>query len=155
MHYLTIQDMIWISMQVTKKTQSFNYAKLEEATFYQYAYGHSTSILAQAGRFLSGFAQKKPFAQGSEATAFIGCVAFLKLNGMTINLSDDTAHHWIERSVRDSSAAMEALTDIAVPDETYHADKEPNVRDVLYDVLDAYPKTLLLLSTRSSHLVGV
>lgn len=153
MHYLTVQDMIWISMQVTKKTQPFNYAKLEEATFYQYAYGHSASLINQAGRFLSGFAQKKPFAVGSEATAFIGAVAFLKMNGMTINLSDDTAASWVERTSRDSTAATEALTDIAVPDESYHPHAEPSVRDAVHGVIDAYPKTLSLLSR--AHMASV
>lgn len=154
MHYLTVQDMLWINMQVTKKTQSFNYAKLEEATFYQYAYGQSASIVSQAGRFLSGFANKKPFGVGSEATAFVGALAFLKLNGYKVTLSDDTAHHWMERSTRDSSIATEALIEIVVEDENYHADKEPSVRDAIYDVLDSYPKTIMLMC-RSGHLVGV
>src|SRR5690242_2182577 len=66
MHYLTVQDMIWINMQVTKKTQPFNYSKLEEATFNQYGYGNSSSVMAQAGRLLAGFASKKPFNNGNE-----------------------------------------------------------------------------------------
>lgn len=153
MHYLTIQDMIWINMQITKKNQSFNYAKLEDATFCQYAYGQSASTLAQAGRFLSGFSNKKPFNSGSEATAFIGAVAFLKLNGVDVNLSDDAAVHWVERAAKDSSMATEALTDVTVPDEGYHADSEPSVRDAVHEVLDRYPKTLALISRGS--LVGV
>ena len=150
MHYLTVQDMIWINMQVTKKTQSFNYAKLEEATFYQYAYGHSASLVSQAGRFLSGFGTKKPYAIGSEATAFIGTLAFLKMNGMTVNLSDDTAAGWIERAIKDSTNATEMLTDIAVPDETYHPEVEPSVGDAVHEAIDAYPKTVSLLSRAHS-----
>jgi prophage maintenance system killer protein len=154
MHYLTLQDMIWINMQVTKKTQSFNYARLEEGTFYQYAYGQSASLISQTGRFLSGFAQKKPFVQGNEATAFIGAIAFLKMNGMTVNISDDVATGWIDRTIKDSSAAIQALTDVAVPDEGYRADHDPSVREAVHGVMDAYPKTLSLIS-RGRSLAGV
>jgi len=146
--------MIWINMQVTKKMQPFNYARLEEATFYQYAYGHSASLINQAGRFLAGFAQKKPFTSGNDACAFVGVVAFLKMNGMTINLSDDTAAGWIERTSKDSTAATEALTDIAVPDESYRAHNAPGVRESVLGVMEAYPKTLSLLS-RGRALAGV
>jgi prophage maintenance system killer protein len=146
--------MIWINMQVTKKTLPFNYAKLEEATFNQYGYGNSASVMNQAARVLSGFTNKKPFTNGNEAAAFIATMAFLKMNGFKVSLSDETATHWIERASKDSSVATEALTDITSPDESYHEDEEPRVRDVVHDVMDTYPKTLSLLS-HSRSLVGV
>ena len=147
MYYLTVQDILWINLQVTKRQQSFNYAKLEEATFYQYAYGHSASLLSQAARLLSGFVSKRPFTNGNEATAFVAALAFLKLNGTDVNLSDDTASHWIERASRDSSAAHEMLTDIAEDSAEHH--DEGSVRDVVHDVLDAYPKTIAMMSGRA------
>lgn len=151
MYYLTVQDILWINLQITKKQQPFNYAKLEEATFYQYAYGQSSSLLAQAARLISGFASKKPFLNGNEATAFVAALAFLKLNGTDVQLSDDTASHWIERASRDSSTAHHMLTEIA-EDSGEHMSEE-DVRDAVHDVLDAYPKTLALMSGRA--LVGV
>jgi len=151
MHYLTVQDILWINLQITKKQQSFNYARLEEATFYQYAYGQSSSVLSQAARLLAGFSAKKPFANGSEATAFVATMAFLKLNGFDVHLSDESASHWVERASRDASAALQALTDITEEAGDHHG--EPDVRDAVHEVIDAYPKTLALMSGRV--LVGV
>lgn len=45
LHYLTVQDVLWINLQATRKVQHFNYAKLEEATYCQYAYGESNTLL--------------------------------------------------------------------------------------------------------------
>jgi prophage maintenance system killer protein len=154
MHYLTVQDVLWINLQVTKRTQTFNYARLEEATFYQYGYGQSSSVMSQTGRFLSGFIQKKPFAVGNEGTAFVACLAFLRINGMTVDLMDDSATSWIERASRDSTAATQALSDFAVPEENYREDAEPDVRAAIREVLDAYPKAISLLS-RSGHAVAL
>lgn len=142
MHYLTVQDILWINLQVTKKTQSFNYAKLEEATFYQYGYGQSASLLSQSGRLLSGFVSKKPFTSGNEATAFIATLAFLKLNGMNVNLSDDVAPMWLDRSSKDSTVATEAISDIMAADPNYVEEHEPSVRDTVLSIVDAYPKTI-------------
>ena len=54
LHYLTIQDILWINLQVTKKVQHFNYARLEEGTFYQYGYGRSTGSPGRSGSSASG-----------------------------------------------------------------------------------------------------
>ena len=152
MQYLTVQDVIWINLQVTKRNQSFNYAKLEEATFCQYGYGQSSSVVSQAGRLLASFVNKKPFMAGNEATAFVACLAFLKMNGCEVNLSDDTANHWIERASRDSSAAAQAIADITTHEEEkpQHDDLAPDVRDTVREIVDEYPKTLSLIS-RSGH----
>ena len=34
--------------ELSRKVQHFNYARLEEATFYQYAYGESSNLIPQA-----------------------------------------------------------------------------------------------------------
>ncbi len=57
--YLTVQDMLWINLQATKKVQHFRYALLEEATYYQYGYGASRQSRPDAfgvedGGFQSG-----------------------------------------------------------------------------------------------------
>ncbi|HJP82353.1 MAG TPA: hypothetical protein VJ835_02515 [Fimbriimonadaceae bacterium] len=79
--YLTVQDVHWVNLHVTGSPQDFNYADLEEVTFYQYGYGGSTDLLAQAARFVSGFLKKRPFESGNEGTAFISVLAFLRANG--------------------------------------------------------------------------
>ena len=86
--YLTVQDILWINLQVTGSPQDFRYADLEEATFYQYGYGGSTDLISQAARFLAGFMKKKPLTAGNQETAFFGCLAFLKLNGVDMEIKD-------------------------------------------------------------------
>jgi len=81
-HYLTVQDLLWINHRVTGKVNEFRYDLLEEATFYQYAYGQSTDLAAQAQRFFEGFPKKSPFSEGNEQTAVVGALAFLRANGM-------------------------------------------------------------------------
>lgn len=151
LHYLTIQDILWINLQITKRTQTFSYARLEEATFYQYGYGQSASLMSQASHFLSGFAQKKPFPMGNEATAFVATLVFLKLNGMKWNLSDDAAQHWVERAVKDSGAATAALAEVVEEDPDHHDSESPDIRGAVQEVLDAYPRTLTLIAQGVSH----
>ncbi|HLK15258.1 MAG TPA: Fic family protein, partial [Fimbriimonadaceae bacterium] len=95
-HYLTIQDVLWVHLQVTNKVESYDYARLEEAVFYQYAYGDSTGLLAQASRFLSGFMRQHPFEAGNEVTAFLSCAAFLRLNGKLLAIDAAAAPAMIE-----------------------------------------------------------
>ena len=96
LHYLTIQDVLWVHLQVTNKVETYDYARLEEAVFYQYALGDSTGLLPQASRFLSGFGRMHPFEAGNEATAFLSCAAFLRLNGKVLNVDSAGATGLIE-----------------------------------------------------------
>src|SRR5688572_17256500 len=96
LHYLTVQDVLWINLQVAKKVRHFNYARLEEATFYQYAYGESVGPEPQALRFLTGFVKMRPFESDNEATAFVACDAFLRINGKMLSLKDADALKWFE-----------------------------------------------------------
>lgn len=84
--YLTVQDMIWINQQVTKAVCPFHFMKLEEGTFYQYGYGGSQDILAQAKRFLAGFTKNAPFSEGNDLTARVACLSFLRLNGFDVDI---------------------------------------------------------------------
>ena len=83
--YLTVQDMLYINLQATKKVNAFDFARLEEGTFYQYGYGPSKDLLRQAQRFSKGFLKNAPFTEGNELTALIGTLAFLEVNGYTID----------------------------------------------------------------------
>ncbi|HXH62406.1 MAG TPA: hypothetical protein VNI20_13745, partial [Fimbriimonadaceae bacterium] len=95
MHYLTVQDMLAISLEITKERQRFDYATLEEAVFYQYASGDSTDLAAQGARFINGFKRLAPFAEGNGTCAFVGLVAFLEANAKTLDLTPDEARAWI------------------------------------------------------------
>jgi prophage maintenance system killer protein len=143
LRYLTVQDMLWINLQVTKKVQHFSYAKLEEATFYQYGYGASKDLVVQAGRFLRGFVKLRPLDAGNEATAFVGCAAFLHLNGARLNLTDDEAANWVEKVRSDQIRAEEALP---VVFEHCHGDS-PKVADCVREVFDRFPKTVAALTS--------
>lgn len=140
LQYLTVQDVLWINLQVTKKVHRFNYARLEEATFYQYAYGQSSSLLPQAARFLSGFLKMAPIDAGNEATIFVAALAFLKVNGQEIALSDHEAANWFS-GVQNGGKASEAIAQIVREGHAHH-DHEPTIRESIVEVLNAYPKTI-------------
>lgn len=111
--YLTVQDILWINSEATKTSNPFDYVTLEQASFYQYGYGASTNILKQAAAFLVGFMKNAPFSQGNEATAFLGFVSFLSLNGYEINLPDREAADWVRRVKTSEVKAEEAVAKLA------------------------------------------
>ncbi len=130
LQYLTVQDVLWINLQVTGKPQPFDYADLEEATFYQYAYGDSKSLLPQAARFLSGFLKKKPLASGNEATALISCLAFLKVNGY--EFKGESLDTWFTEVQNGTAEARQA-----VEKDFYEAPRDHHVeiREALMELL--------------------
>lgn len=144
LHYLTVQDILWINLQVTDKVHHFNYAKLEEATYYQYSYGESRSVVPQAARFLLGFPKLRPIEAGNDATTFIACLTFLEINGMTIDLLDANARMWFEGVQARTVDAQEAIRAIAKPSLDHHA--SVNVRATVKDLIRNYPCTLLALA---------
>ena len=146
LHYLTVQDILWVNLQVTKKVHHFNYARLEEATYYQYAYGESKTLVPQAARFLSGFLKLHPFEAGNEATAFVGCLAFLKLNGHEVELPDEAAAEWLGKIAARRTSALEALEPIVRAEEG-HEHHEPDVRAAIDWVLERYSCATLDLLT--------
>src|ERR1700722_19742898 len=129
--YLTVQDILWINLQATKKVHHFRYALLEEATYYQYGYGASRNLALQAGRFLHGFMKLHPLDAGNEVTAFIGCAAFLILNGSRLKLSDGEATGWLGQ-VRSGQVRPEEALPIEEADCHSHA---PKVADAVREVL--------------------
>jgi len=139
MHYLTIQDILWVHLQVTNKVETYDYARLEEAVFYQYALGDSTGLLPQASRFVTGFMRKHPFEAGNEATAFLACAAFLRLNGKVLTVNGAAAPAWIA-SVKSSRQSLEAQVTDAPADE--HLD----TRGALQVVLAEYDGALAVVA---------
>lgn len=147
LHYLTVQDILWINLQITKKVHHYNYARLEEATFYQYAYGESKSLVPQAARFLPGFARMRPFDAGNEATAFVACAAFLELNGREMTLSDDEGAKWAGKLMGKQGDASDLISQATreVHDE-HHDEARPDIRGAITRVMERYPRTVSSLS---------
>ena len=94
LNYLTVQDVIWLNTQITGTPQTFDYARLEDGVFYQYGYGNSHDVPAQATRFVAGLAKKQAFAAGNRATALAASLAFAAVNGYGL---DGDATAWAER----------------------------------------------------------
>jgi len=145
LNYLTVQDILWINLQVTKKVQHFNYARLEEATYYEYAYGESNTLLPQAARFLSGFLKMHPFEAGNEATAFAAFVTLLRINNHDVCLTDDQARSWFDGVLHRRSKSSDAVTSVAIEAEGHHEGK-PDIRAAIRSVLEDFPCTILNLA---------
>ncbi|MBS1718786.1 MAG: hypothetical protein JSS72_13745 [Armatimonadetes bacterium] len=152
MHYLTVQDVLWVNLTVTKRVNHFNEARLEEATFYQCAYGDSTGLVPQAGRFMSGFLRMHPIASGNEATAFVSGIAFLRMNGKNIKLSDSDAAQWLAEISAKRKTGRESIEAIV---EDFDAGHEPDLRAIVGGVLADFPQTIEhLVSEADSQSVG-
>jgi death-on-curing family protein len=138
LQYLTVQDILWINLQVTKKVQHFNYARLEEATFYQYAYGDSNTLLPQAARFVSGFVKMHPFEAGNDATALVGFLAFLGINGYRVKQSGEELSRWFKSGAAD-------VDKIAELEPNAHHAIVADVRSAVRKVMQAYPELIATL----------
>ena len=134
MHYLTVQDVLWIHLQIAKKPGKFSFANLEEATSYQYAYGKSHNVLAQAARFFGGFATKAPFDSANRAVAFASGVVFLELNGYHFDPKEKDLVAWL-----DKASAVATIEGSTTKSEHSHA---ATSRVVAQNVLDRYASTI-------------
>lgn len=119
LRYLTLQDMIWISFQVTRETLPYDFARLEEATFYQYSYGQVVGLLPQAHRFVTGLIAKAPFAHSNDATALVALCAFMGLNGYRAKLDAPALSDWLDR-VQGSEFSPEAMGEAFTADSHGH-----------------------------------
>ncbi len=141
LQYLTVQDILWINLFVTGAPQAFRYADLEEAVYYQYGYGASTNLIPQAAQFLAGFLKKKPLAAGNEATAFIGCLAFLKVNGIDLKLENpETWFRGIENGTHEAGEAISKAAHEA--QENHHLE----IKDAIEAVKAEYAEAIAKLS---------
>jgi prophage maintenance system killer protein len=150
LHDLTVQDMLWVNLQATKKVQHFNYAMLEEATAYQYAYGESASLIPQAGRFLTGFLKLHPFETGNESTGLVACATFLKVNGSELNVEDSDAEAWLDKVMTKQITGVEAVHRSSETDPHFHDVLKPDSRSAIRAIVEKYQKTMLALSHRSA-----
>jgi len=128
-NYLTVQDVLWINLQVTGKVNRFSYARLEEATYYQYAYGESNHIPAQVARFVPGFLKMKPLDEANKVTAFVAALTFLEMNNFHVDLNDKAAVDW--------------FNDLA--DNKGHHDHAESVKVVAESVMSRFPKSISTL----------
>jgi prophage maintenance system killer protein len=135
LHYLTVQDMLWINHRVTGKVNAFDYDRLEQGTFLQYGYGKSLDLAKQAAAFLNGFAKKQPFEEGNEATGFVGFVAFLRSNGKDVRLDANQAREWIA-----SGADADRVAATIVEGEPIHG--TPDVEGIVEEVVEAFAESL-------------
>ncbi len=140
LHYLTIQDVLWINLQITKKVEQFDYARLEEAVFYQYAYGDSTTLLPQAGRFVEGFLKMQPFSAGNESTAFLSCAAFLEINGCSVQVNQP--QQWVQRVASGELSGLQAVENVFEPAGEAHHGLVPDIRAAIKNLLDAHPELI-------------
>jgi hypothetical protein len=136
LQYLTVQDILWTNLQLTKESNPFEYDKLEEATFCQYAYGKSIDPVAQAPKFLKGFIAKAPFGgKGDTETAFIATIGYLTLNGYLLPIPAAECRAWLERVKSGQVDATQAISQLAQP-ATHHHVTTP--QEALQAALDLY-----------------
>lgn len=152
--YLTVQDMMWVNLQLTKEPQPWNYATLEEGVFCQYGYGTSVDLVGQAASFLTGFANKRAFKSGNEACAFVGMVAFLEMNNHTLNLSDAEASDWVAVAFKEPGSVKEMIEARLGHIHTHTHHGTPDARAILGDVLARYPQTVARL-VKSGHVAAL
>ena len=137
-HYLTVQDILWINHEVTNEVLPYKYAQLEEASFGQYAYGGSQDVIRQAARFLSGFSKLRPFAAGNKATAFIAVLTFLSINGYQIALDPANTASWFEQASERMKDSRPAILQAVAEGDPQPADLRPAIRTVVRDLLKEY-----------------
>lgn len=143
-HYLTVQDVLWINHEVSKRVNTFKYAQLEEATFYQYGYGKSEDIIGQAGQFLEGFIKLRPFSSANRATALVSVLTFLQINGCQINLAPGEAAEWALRVARKEQKGIDAIRS-AVAEGRGPVALKPVVRTEVHDIMEKYAADIAAL----------
>lgn len=121
LQYLTVQDMLWINLQVTRKVNQFEFMPLEQGTFFQYAYGSAKGIKEQAKRFYKGFLKNAPFEDGNELTAKVAFLSFLRMNGHVFTL--------------DGEFNADAIADSAIEAAADHHSTHPVTQAVITSVL--------------------
>ena len=156
---LTVQDVLWINLQVTHRVNHYSNPRLEEATYYQFGYGDSTGIEAQAARLLSGFVRMKPFDAGNEPTALAATLAFLELNDRTLSIEDDALSELVRAGLQSSDAARsliaESIRETGHADEAFHLGAGggagiSDVRQTITRVIQRYPRSIAALETATA-----
>lgn len=144
MHYLTVQDFLWISQELTKKVQKYNFATLEEAVFSQYSLGGSRDLAGQAARLLRDFPRLKPFDKGNEACAFVGLLAFLASNHKSLRLEPGEALSWVREQMK-SAGAKDAIASRLEDAHVHGTHGLASVREVTAEALANYGEAISAL----------
>jgi prophage maintenance system killer protein len=145
LHYLTVQDFLWISQELTKKVQKYNFATLEEAVFSQYSYGSSVDLTGQAARLVKDLRRLKPFAEGNEAIAFVGLAAFLESNHQSLTLTAEESLGWIRQLWANPGAAKEMIASKLEHGHPHGVHGLASVREVVAAVLSGHGETVAAL----------
>jgi prophage maintenance system killer protein len=148
---LTVQDILWIHFQTVGPNPVFRYADLEEATFYQFAYGPSPGLLAPAARFLRGFPRRRPFSTGNQVTGFVALGAFLGLNGYDLTVPDGQASAWYRALVAADEDPIEELRTAVTPRDDHDASLNPPVQDRIVEILARYPLAMAELRREAAN----
>ncbi len=138
--YLTVQDLIWINTEIMGAPQPYNYDRLEEATYYQYSYRRSMDVPLQSARFLWGYLTYRPFAKGNLATALIGVLTFLEINGFEVHLPPDEAVQWLLDVAQRRTHPLSAIRQIITPN--ISENRSLPVRDVAHHLIERYESAL-------------
>lgn len=146
LHTLTVPDIQWINLQITGKPQKYDFAKLEEGTFYQYKSGSNSDLPGQAANFLIGFSKLKPLEKGNTATAFVGCIAFLQMNNIDFVLDPAEAHAWFRDLENDRSLATKGIELASKSADNDGHDELPNSRKIIGNILERYQDCLKKLA---------
>ncbi len=145
MNYLTVHDFLWLNLEATKTPQRWNFARLEEAVFYQYGHGQSTDLVKQAARFITGWTRMRPFTAGNDACAFVGLLGFIRINNHDLNLSPEEALDWVRGIWADPSTAEAAIADRLTEGHLHLDHGVPPSREVLGHVKKEYAETVRVL----------
>ena len=144
---LTVQDMLWVNLQITKKSGGFNFATLEEAVYNQYGYGDSVDVIGQAATFVTEFVRMKPFEKGNGASAFVGLVAFLECNGKSLRVEPEKALDWVRGIWADPGSAEGAIAAMVDDHHVHLKHGVPEVRAAVVDALKKYESAVATLLT--------
>lgn len=136
--YLTVPDVLWLSLRLTGERVPFDNVALEEAVFYQYAYGDSDEVVAQAARLLEGFVAKRPFDRGNEAVALVATAAFLAMNGLTMGIDPRRSAVWAKDIWSGEIRAADALASSTKQAETDVSYGIPSAQAALAAALSLY-----------------
>lgn len=152
---LTVQDMLWIHLQLTRSSESFRFDRLEEATFLQYGIGSSKDILGQATRFLSISPQMRPFKSANMATAFVAFVAFLEVNDYHFDVSAEDSAAWLKNFWSDAATARNLVENAVSESHSHDVMGVPDRRKAIVTALNRYGITLsdLVLNEPAGALV--
>lgn len=148
--YLTLQDLIWINTEVTKRPQRYAYDRLEEATYYQYSYRQSRDVVRNTARFLWGYLQYRPFEQGNYATALIATLALLHINGYAVHLPVEHASEWLLQVAQRKKHPLDAIRQIVASSQP---SKQPiPLREHVHQLIEHYEPALHALMEQETPL---